>query len=114
MMEIAEDLGLADDTVSAIEAAAEEQKAEEAKIAGEQLVEWKKLNTLLDEGVPSEEALIEVSRAVGVDGLRAEHVGLAILELLLVDLVSLEVQRIETLGKFLDHGQVSGQHLEDL
>jgi len=65
MVAIAEDLGLADDTLAAIKAAAEEQKTAETPISKERSEALKKLTALLDEGLPSEEAVLEASRGLG-------------------------------------------------
>ncbi len=65
MTEIAEDLGLAEDTLAAIEAASKQQKEEETKLMEEHSAAWEKLSALLDEGLPSEKALLEASTAFG-------------------------------------------------
>ena len=65
MEELSEDLSLTEETLTAIQAAAKEQSAEEAKIMEEYAVTWDKLNALLDEPLPAEKALFEASTAFG-------------------------------------------------
>jgi Spy/CpxP family protein refolding chaperone len=76
MTEIAEDLGLTDATLDAIKALTETERAEEKEALEAYVAKWAELNELLNEAIPSEEALAEASRAVGDAAIKMRNLKL--------------------------------------
>ena len=77
MTELAEDLGLADATLDAIKTLTDTQKEAEAVIWKENSAAWRKLTDLLNEGLPSEEALLQASDEIGVSGKKIRNLKLS-------------------------------------